>query len=249
MRAVLILIFAGGASLQGFGGDLVPDTFVDVRSIAPDIQLEMRYVTDDNFVGAPVDGYRHAICYLARPAAAALARVQEALKKDGYVLVMFDCYRPQQAVDHFVRWSEDSDDATKDQYFPDLAKSQLFDFGYIAKRSGHSRGATVDVGLIKLNSDSLSHDPNQLRPAKCQHRFERSNAAEHVDFGSDYDCFDPISHTASEKVSEHAMANRRYLVEVMARFGFENYDKEWWHFTYRPEPFPDTYFDFPIVAQ
>ena len=253
MKAVLVIVFVGCVSLHGLGDELVPDAFIDVRTIAPDIQLEMRYVTDDNFVGAPVDGYLDPICYLARPAASALAKVQEAVQSDGYGLVMFDCYRPQRAVNHFVRWSEGKDAATKQQYFPDLDQSQLFELGYIAKRSGHSRGATVDVGLLKLSSnhssDDLGRERPAKRPAKCQHRFERSKAEGHVDFGSDYDCFDAMSHTASQEVSQHAMANRRYLVEVMARFGFENYDKEWWHFTYRPEPFPETYFDFPIINE
>ena len=249
MKAVLVMLFVGCVSLHGLSDELVPDAFIDVRTIAPEIQLEMRYVTDDNFVGGPVDGYLDPICYLARPAASALAKVQEAVKRDGYGLVMFDCYRPQRAVNHFVRWSEGKDAATKKQYFPDLDQSQLFELGYIAKRSGHSRGATVDVGLIKLSSNHSSDDLGRERPAKCQHRFERSKAEEHVDFGSDYDCFDSMSHTASREVSQHAITNRRYLVEVMARFGFENYDKEWWHFTYRPEPFPETYFDFPIAEE
>ena len=249
MKAVLVVVFVGCVPLHVLGDELVPDAFIDVQTIAPDIQLEMRYLTDDNFVGAPVDGYLDPICYLVRPAAAALAKVQKAVKSDGYGLVMFDCYRPQRAVNHFVRWSEGKDAATKQQYFPDLDQSQLFELGYIAKRSGHSRGATVDVGLLKLSSNHSSDDLGRERPTKCQHRFERSKAEGHVDFGSDYDCFDAMSHTASREVSQHAMANRRYLVEVMARFGFENYDKEWWHFTYRPEPFPETYFDFPIVDE
>ena len=249
MKAVLVIVFVGCVSLHGLGDELVPDAFINVQSIAPDIQLEMRYVTDDNFVGAPVDGYLDPICYLARPAAAALAKVQETVTRDGYGLVMFDCYRPQRAVNHFVRWSEGKGAATKQQYFPDLDQSQLFELGYIAKRSGHSRGATVDVGLLKLSSNHSGDDFGRERPAKCQHRFERSKAEGHVDFGSDYDCFDAMSHTASQEVSQHAITNRRYLVEVMARFGFENYDKEWWHFTYRPEPFPETYFDFPIINE
>ena len=105
MKAVLVIVFVGCVSLHGLGDELVPDAFIDVQAIAPDIQLEMRYVTDDNFVGAPVDGYLDPICYLVRPAAAALAKVQEAVQSDGYGLVMFDCYRPQRAVNHFVRWS------------------------------------------------------------------------------------------------------------------------------------------------
>ena len=249
MKAVLVIVFVGCVSLHGLGDELVPDAFIDVRTVAPDIQLEMRYVTDDNFVGAPVDGYLDPICYLVRPAANALAKVQEVVKRDGYGLVMFDCYRPQRAVNHFVRWAEGKDAGTKQQYFPDLDQSQLFELGYIAKRSGHSRGSTVDVGLLKLSSNDPSDDLGQERSAKCQRRFERSKAAGHVDFGSDYDCFDAMSHTASQEVSQHAMTNRRYLVEVMARFGFENYDKEWWHFTYRPEPFPETYFDFPVADE
>ena len=173
----------------------MPDAFIDVQTIAPNIQLEMRYLTDDNFVGAPVDGYLDPICYLVRPAAAA-GEVQKAVKSDGYGLVMFDCYRPQRAVNHFVRWSK-GNAATKQQYFPDLINLSCSNWGDIAKRSGHSRGATVDVGLLKLSSNHSSDDLGRERPTKCQHRFERSKAEGHVDFGSDYDCFDAMSHTAS----------------------------------------------------
>lgn len=196
---------------------------VDVRSLAPSIHAEIRYAGSDNFVGAPVDGYEASTCLLARPAAEALASVHARLAADGLGLIVYDCYRPQRAVDHFVRWARDTADTrTKAGHYPRVPKSRLFDDGYIAERSGHSRAGTVDLTIGRL----------------CE-----GAAPEPLDMGTPYDFFDPRSHTESPEVTAAQRANRFALRAAMDAGGFRNYEAEWWHYTLRDEPYPDTYFD------
>ncbi|MET9698719.1 M15 family metallopeptidase [Streptomyces sp. NPDC006529] len=203
----------------------VPGGFVLLGAVAPTIRQEMRYAGADNFTGSPVDGYEEPVCLLARPAAEALARAQRAVAVRGFALTVYDCYRPQRAVDRFVRWAGDAgDQRTKAAYYPRVPKDRLVPEGYIAARSGHSRGSTVDVGLVRLPRG---------RP---------------VDFGTPFDFFDPLSHTDSAAVTGAARENRRFLRRVLGERGFVNLPEEWWHFTYRPEAFPDTHFDFPVAV-
>ena len=195
---------------------------VDIQSLAPDVAIEMRYATDDNFVGAVVDGYEARRCLLSPPAAAAIAAAQGELRVFGLSLVMFDCYRPQRAVDHFVRWSTDPKDLkTRARYYPNEDKAQMFDRGYIDRRSGHSRASTVDVGLREITGSEL-------------------------DMGTGWDFMDPLSATENPEVSDSARRNRLLLRSVMATHGFSNYAAEWWHFTLVQEPWPETYFDVPV---
>ncbi|WUC83604.1 M15 family metallopeptidase [Streptomyces sp. NBC_00536] len=204
----------------------VPDGFVALASVDPTVRQEMRYAGADNFTGAVVDGYEEPVCLLARPAAEALARAQRAVLARGYTLTVYDCYRPQRAVDRFVRWAGDAaDQRTKAAYYPRVAKDRLIPEGYIAARSGHSRGSTVDVGLLRLPLG---------RPVDC---------------GTPFDFFDPLSHTDSPEVTGAARENRRFLGRVLGEQGFVNLPEEWWHFTFRPEAFPDTYFDFPLAGK
>lgn len=213
----------------GAAPDTVPD-LVDVRGIEPSIRVDMRYAGSDNFVGTRVEGYEAPVCLLARPAAEALAEVQRSLAHDGLGLLVYDCYRPQRAVDHFVRWAADTADVrTKAQHYPDVPKSRLFEEGYIAERSGHSRGGTVDLTLVR-------------EPAPG----EAAEAAAPLDMGTPYDFFDPRSHTESPDVGDEALANRLRLREAMEAGGFRNYEAEWWHYTLRDEPYPDTYFNLPV---
>ncbi|MFT7623941.1 MAG: D-alanyl-D-alanine dipeptidase [Myxococcota bacterium] len=200
-----------------------PD-FVDVTEVHQNIAVEARYFTTRNFVGKRVDGYHANRCLLARPAARALARVQADLEPMGLGLRVYDCYRPQRAVNHFVRWAKDVQDvATRAEYYPNEKKSDLFARGYIAAKSGHSRGATVDLTIVTLE-----------QPRKA------------LDMGTLWDFLDPLSATASRGVSVQARANRALLKSVMERQGFSNYSKEWWHYTLTPEPFPETFFDVPV---
>ena len=194
--------------------------FVDLKSVAPSIILEIRYFTAQNFTGRRVDGYEAPRCLLARSVALALKDVQVDLQKYGLSLKVYDCYRPQRAVDHFVRWARDLDDVEmKAHYYPHVAKRLLFSEGYIAARSGHSRGSTVDLTINEL------------------------------DMGTPWDFFGRASHTLTPKIARQARANRMLLESVMRAHGFINYPKEWWHFTWQPEVFPDTYFDLPISAE
>lgn len=205
------------------GAAELPPGFVDVTLVEPTIRVELRYAGADNFVGRPVDGYRQPRVVLTRPAAQALARAQEALAPFGLGLLVYDGYRPQRAVDHFVRWGRDlADQRTKAEYYPRVDKARLFAEGYIAERSGHSRGSTVDLTLVELASG---------RP---------------LDMGSPWDFFDPLSWPQAEGVPAAARAHRLLLRNLLVAQGFRPYDQEWWHFTLENEPFPTDYFDFPI---
>ncbi|MET9735058.1 M15 family metallopeptidase [Streptomyces sp. NPDC006458] len=226
-----------------------PADFVTLRSVDRTIIQEMRYFTPHNFVGERVDGYRQPLCILTRPAAAALHTAQRRLLREGYSLKVYDCYRPQRAVDHFVRWAEDLDaEDMKAEFYPDVDKSRLFDDGYIAAKSGHSRGSTVDLTLVKLPArPTRPYRPGEaLVPcyAPQQERFPDNS----VDMGTGYDCFDTRSHTLDPRVQGAQRANRLHLKSALEDLGFVNLAEEWWHYTYKPEPHPDTYFDFPVSA-
>ena len=201
--------------------------FVDAAAVVPGLEVEMRYAGTHNFVGAKITGYEKPVCLLTTAAAAALAKAQIALASSGVGLKVFDCYRPVQAVAHFVRWSRDLKDIkTKGEFYPDLDKSDLFR-GYISQRSGHSRGSTVDLTLV----DILPGPDGKLR--------ER-------DMGTAFDYFSTFSAPSDKRVNEEARSNRRLLAEAMKKNGFVPYGKEWWHFTLAREPFPQTYFDFVV---
>jgi D-alanyl-D-alanine dipeptidase len=239
LSAVLVLI--AGCEAPAASPPL-PDGFVYLEQVAPSIVQDMRYATAYNFTGAPVPGYEAGRCILSKPAAEALAGVQASLVEQGLTLKVYDCYRPQQAVNAFVAWSEADDTATQGIFYPALTKEVLFPEGYIARRSGHSRGSTVDLAIAfqatARDVDRSGHPCDQAKgPAK---------PAGQLDFGTAYDCFDTLSHTFDARIQGVAAANRALLVESMQPHGFENYPKEWWHFTYHPEPFPDLYFDFPV---
>ncbi|MCY4214982.1 MAG: M15 family metallopeptidase [Gammaproteobacteria bacterium] len=195
---------------------------VDAGLAIPGLELRIRYAGSDNFVGAPVPGYEAPLCLLTEPAVAALARAQARAESLGLRLRVYDCYRPQRAVDRFVDWAADpDDDATRPTYYPNLEKSDLIRKGYIAERSGHSRGSTVDLTLIRDDGAPL-------------------------DMGTPWDFFDPRSWTDSPAVSAPARRNRQLLRRIMARSGFSNYAKEWWHYTLDDEPLPDRYLDLPV---
>lgn len=227
-----------------------PKEFVALRTVDPTIIEEMRYPTGHNFVGEPVDGYRQPLCIVTRPAAQALRRAQRKLLRQGYSLKVYDCYRPQRAVDHFVRWAKDlADEAMKREFYPQVDKSRLFADGYIAEKSGHSRGSTVDLTVVKLPAlPTRPHVPGEpLVPcfAPKSQRFPDNS----VDMGTGFDCFDTLSHTVDPRIQGEQRANRQLLNGTLSGEGFVNLPEEWWHFTYRPEPFPDTYFDFPVALR
>ncbi|MBO4657591.1 MAG: M15 family metallopeptidase [Bacteroidales bacterium] len=196
--------------------------FVKISDEIPEVMLEVRYYTTYNFVGDRINGYNAPVSYITKEAAAALKIASDNALKDGYRIRIYDAYRPQDAVDHFKAWAKDIDDTRMKEYFyPDLDKSVLFKLGYIASRSGHSRGSTVDLTLFDM---STGHN---------------------VDMGGTFDFFGELSHPDYKGVTPEQYANRMYLRKLMMDAGFRPYSEEWWHFTLVDEPFPDTYFNFP----
>jgi zinc D-Ala-D-Ala dipeptidase len=239
----------------------LPEGFVHLETLAPAIRQDIRYHGRENFLGTRVDGYDAPRCILTRAAAEALARVQAELRPQGLSLKVFDCYRPQRAVAHFLRWARTPDDPVlRARYHPNLDKRQLLREVYIADRSGHSRGSTVDVTIVRTTptltlphqgggKDSMSTHPHQGEGGAAGHDGCGPEAARRdgaLDMGSGFDCFDPISNTDSPAVTPAQRANRRRLKQVMERAGFRNYEREWWHYTLAREPFTQRYFDFPV---
>ncbi|MFF3840392.1 M15 family metallopeptidase [Streptomyces sp. NPDC001930] len=227
-----------------------PREFVALASVDRTIVQEMRYTTEHNFVGEPVDGYRQPLCILTRPAAEALHRAQVRLLARGYTLKVYDCYRPQRAVDHFVRWAKDlTDERMKGEFYPLVDKSRLFADGYIAEKSGHSRGSTVDLTIVRLPAvPTRAYVPGEALTECYAPRAERfpDNS---VDMGTGYDCFDTLSHTDDPRIQGAQRAHRQLLKSTLVEQGFVNLPEEWWHFTFKPEPFPSTFFDFPVARR
>jgi len=225
-----------------------PADFVALRAVDPTILQEMRYTTRHTFVGTRIDGYRQPLCILTRPAAEALHRAQAQLLRRGYTLKVYDCYRPQRAVDHFVRWAEDlGDQAMKGEFYPDVDKTRLFTDGYIAAKSGHSRGSTLDLTLVRLPAlPTRPYVPGEPLVSCHAPRWERfpDNS---VDMGTGFDCFDTLSHTLDPRVQGVQRSNRLLLKSTLESLDFVNLAEEWWHYTFKPEPYPDTYFDFPVT--
>lgn len=224
-----------------------PKEFVALSDVDPTILHDIRYVTPHNFTGERVDGYRKPMCILTEDAARALKKAQRAFRRDGYSLKVYDCYRPQRAVDQFVTWAEDLDDQRmKDEFYPRVDKSRLFEDGYIAARSGHSRGSVVDLTLVELPAgNTRPYEPGEPLvdcAAPQDERFPDNS----IDMATGYDCFDTLSHTLDDRVEGEQRANRLQLKDGLEAAGFVNYAYEWWHFGLADEPFPDTYFDFPV---
>ena len=201
----------------------LPKGFSYVSEIDATIKKELRYGTSNNFIGKPIDGYLKDSLIISTPAAKALKEIQTKLMVSGLSLKIFDAYRPQQAVDHFVRWAKVMNDTLMKQlYYPDVQKSELFTLGFIASKSGHTRGSTVDLSIVDVKTNK------------------------EVDMGSSYDFFGEKSHPFYKKITEAQMKNRMLLRTIMIKNGFIPYDNEWWHFTLKDEPYPTTYFNFLI---
>ena len=219
----LALALMGAFAAQAAPAQDRQSVLVDAAAIVPGIILDMRYAGAHNFVGRPIDGYERPRCLLTEAAAAALAAVARDLAPRGLVIEVFDCYRPTRAVADFVRWARNlTDIAGKAEFYPEVDKRVLFWAGYISPRSGHSRGSTVDLTLA------------------------RADDRRGLDMGTPFDFFSPKSWPSDQSIGAEARANRILLATAMRRRGFRPYDKEWWHFTLRHEPFPETYFDFPV---
>lgn len=224
----------------------IPDGFVEIRQVIPDIILDLRYLTNHNFLGVSVDGYENEKCYITKSAADSLAKVQAELRKFNLSLKIYDAYRPQRAVDHFVRWAKElSDTITKKEFYPTIDKSRLFVDGYIAEKSGHSRGSTIDLTIVPI---PLPFQPKfeVENQCECFESTEKRFKDNSIDMGTGFDCFHSLSHTENIKLTFQQRANRLLLKSLMDKYGFKNLAEEWWHFTLRNELFPKTYFDFEI---
>ena len=186
------------------------------------IIVDLKYYSTENFTGQFVEGYLSNNAILTKESALALSNAQDDFNKLGYSLILYDAYRPQRSVDFFVQWSKNPyDTINKRIYYPDIKKSELFELGYIASKSGHSRGSTVDVSLVEISTNKV------------------------LDMGTIFDYFGIESHTFFNDISEKQKSNRLILYEIMSNNGFKNYSKEWWHFTLKNEPY-QKYFDFLV---
>ncbi|WP_258862055.1 M15 family metallopeptidase [Sphingobacterium spiritivorum] len=201
----------------------LPDGFVYIHKLIPNIQYDIRYAGNHNFTGKKINSYNKEIAILSKPAAKALKNIQRELNRKGLGLKIFDAYRPQTAVDHFKEWALIIEDTlAKQEFYPDTDKRDLFKSGYIAEKSGHSRGSTVDLTLIYIKS-----------------KIE-------LDMGSPFDYFGTPSHHDYTDLTGRQKENRQILKTIMEKYGFKSYQKEWWHYTLKDEPYPNEYFNFPV---
>jgi|TARA_B110001454_G_scaffold64950_1_gene63092 D-alanyl-D-alanine dipeptidase len=201
----------------------LPKNFVYLEDIVPSIRIELRYFSNNNFIGKPIDGYNSNSLIITEETAKSLKKIQQELLQKELSLKIFDGYRPQKAVDHFVRWVQVlKDTLMKAQFYPKVKKNNLLKNGYIAERSGHSRGSTIDLTIISNKTGKA------------------------LDMGSAYDFFGIQSHPLYQNISKKQKNNRMLLRNTMLNHGFTPYENEWWHFTLKKEPFPNTYFTFPI---
>ena len=200
-----------------------PTTFVYIQQVIPDVLYDIRYASEHNFIGKLINGYKKNTAMLSAPAADSLKKVQNYLKTRGYRIKIFDAYRPQRAVNHFIKWAKVTDDTLmKREFYPQIDKRNLFKLGYIAAKSGHTRGSTVDLTIV----DTVT--------------------GKEVDMGSPFDFFGNISHHGSHEINAEQEAHRLILKEAMLRFGFKALPEEWWHYTLINEPYPTTYFNFEV---
>lgn len=195
--------------------------FAPVYAVIDDAAYDIRYYSPNNFTGNRIDGYKAPVAYMTKEGLDALSAAAKDLRKQGYRILIWDTYRPQKAVDNFVRWINDPNDEGDKSFYPDLKKSDLLAGCYIMEKSGHTRGSTVDLTLIKKDGSF-------------------------VDMGGAFDLFSEISHPDYKKLTKQQKKNRKILHDAMIKAGFKGIDSEWWHFTLKDEPYPDTYFDFDV---
>lgn len=226
----------------------LPEKFVYLSDIDPTIVQEVRYAAHHNFMGRPMPGYLAPVIIMTEPAARALKGVQDDLRPFDLSLKVYDAYRPQETVDSFIAWAKDtSDQVTKTEFYPAVDKRDLFKLGYIAEKSGHTRGSTVDLTIVPLPLPAQPiWKPGDLvldGRLPVGQRFADNS----LDMGTGFDCLDKLAHTHNPAIPAPARANRLLLYTLMLKHGFKFYNKEWWHFTLKDEPFPDTYFNFPVA--
>jgi len=203
--------------------ETLPNGFVYVKDEIPNVISEIRYFGNHNFVGRPIIGYEKEVAILSLEATKALKNVQSELNEQGLGIKIFDTYRPQRSVSYFEVWAKDLNDTiAKQEFYPDVDKKNLFKLGYIAAKSGHTRGSTIDLTIVNLKTN------------------------QELDMGSTYDFFGEISHHNTQLITNRQKSNREVLRQIMLKHGFKDYPEEWWHYTLLNEPFPDIYFDFLV---
>lgn len=220
--------------------------FIRLEKTVPNLQFSLRYCGPNNFTGESVPGYDTDDRILfTKHAMVQLAHVQKEVEQDGYNLAIYDAYRPLKAVQSFINWGEDSNFKNKEIFYPELEKKEIFSRGFIAPRSAHSRGSTIDLTIIEKDKRILDAPRFLLRKLTSGREipFYDDNT---LDMGSSFDLFDSVTFVESSEITEEQQKRRLYLQNIMLKHGFEPYEKEWWHFTFKDEPFPDTYFDFDI---
>ncbi len=195
--------------------------FVPVYTMINDAVYDIRYYSNYNFTGKKINGYKAPVAYMTKESLKALSQAADDLRKQGYRLLIWDTYRPQKAVNNFVTWINNPNDAGDKSFYPNLEKSDLLKGQYIMEKSGHTKGSTVDLTLIKKDGSF-------------------------VDMGGTFDLFSEISHPDYKKLTKEQKKNRKILHDAMIKAGFKGIDSEWWHFTLKNEPYPDTYFDFDV---
>jgi D-alanyl-D-alanine dipeptidase len=225
LKVALVLTFLSFTT-QLDSGQIDPpanNNFVYLKELMPKLRVDLRYYGTNNFLGRPLKGYNQPKCMLTKQSAFALKKVQDGLERLGFGLLIYDAYRPETAVRDIVEWSkDDADTLMKDKFYPNIDKKDLFSLGYIAEKSAHSRGSTVDLTIVSLTTGRV------------------------LNMGGAYDYFDPTSGINYQYITKNQRALRLLLKRRMEKEGFKSYEKEWWHFTFKNEPFPKTYFDFPV---
>lgn len=242
LASIWLILFNLGCSKPQ---STLPEGFVFLSDVDPTIIENVRYATDENFLGRVVPGYNTKRIVVTKAAANALKAAHEDLKKQGYTLVVYDAYRPQRSVDAFVKWAEDMNDlAVKSKYYPTIDKKDLFKLDYIAAKSSHTRGSTFDLTIIKTGHALKNINQSQRTLISGETiPFLDDNT---IDMGSSFDLFHPASHHDSPLVDKKYTQMRNVLRDMMKKHGFKEYKEEWWHYTLMNEPYPDTYFDFVI---
>ena len=243
-RFLVLLMFLPGAA---WAGAALPRGFVYLRDVDPTIAQDIRYAGSHNFVGRPIKSYLAPECILSAPAANALKEVQRMLATKKLSLIVWDCYRPKRAVDDFLQWSRDpSRSEMKAEFYPRTDKRRLFALGYLAVRSAHSRGSTVDLGVVPAGFSPPPPEPSQPLRACTAPKGERFEDGT-IDLGTGYDCLDVLGTTSNVAVGRMALDNRQMLRSAMKGAGFRSYFREWWHFELADAPF-DHGFDFDVTA-
>ncbi len=249
VRKLLFGVF-GVLSFTASLANNLPSGFVYLKDVDPSILQDIRYSTYHNFVGRPIQGYEAAECILTKPAAKALHKVQEELLKSNLSLKVYDCYRPQMAVDDFIAWSAvKGDQITKAEFYPQVDKADLFKLGYVAAKSSHSRGSTMDLTIVPIPTlqEATYHRGQKL--VSCYAAYHDRFQDNSIDMGTGFDCMDERAHPDNIMVGVVAYQHRMILQQLMLKYGFNPYPYEWWHFTLKDEPYPNTYFNFPITAE